>query len=431
MSPSSTIPGISRRRPLPAAARDFVTACALYYLTLLPVLTGVWFGVDYLEPRDYHDFPGFAISQPKERSLLQGFANWDGVWYADIARDGYAYSPHEGSYVVFFPLYPALGRLVAQATGLDERLALLVVSHGALVLSIVVLQKYAALRAPSPGEEFPDGVLLSLLLFPGSFFLRMAYAESCFLLCVALLLYGLERRWPLAALAVIAGAGTGLRAVGVALTLVVAVQLALQVWYEGGPLMRRAGRLAARVVWTVPVACGGLLCFMALLWRQFGDPWVFQTNHAEFNYRHAVPFGEKLLHLVTLEPFWAPYVNGSSTTWLGRSSTDNPLFSLSFMNPIYFLAISGLVVAGVWKRWLNRHEALLAGLLLAIPYVTKGHDNGMLGMTRYASVVVPAYLTCGRLYVAVPQVLRVVALACGALALGLYSALFAAWHIFV
>ena len=95
------------------------------YSTILLVAFGVLFGTEYLTRQEYNDFPGVAISQPAT-SFLNAFANWDGVWYADIVRQGYTYDPSEGSYVVFFPVYPALGWVVSKLTGMTAVPALLV-----------------------------------------------------------------------------------------------------------------------------------------------------------------------------------------------------------------------------------------------------------------------------------------------------------------
>ena len=181
-----------RAANIKAGGDQLLAATAFYILGLIPVLFGVWFGVDYLQPRNYHDFPGFMITQPDPRGgVLQACANWDGVWYTDIARDGYKYSPDEGSYVVFFPMYPCLGRAVAKAVGVSEQTALLIVAHVALILAILVLQKYVALRFSGSTLAVSDGSVLCLLLLPASFFFRMAYAESLFLLWVLLVLYGM------------------------------------------------------------------------------------------------------------------------------------------------------------------------------------------------------------------------------------------------
>ena len=230
-------------------------------------------------------------------------------------------------------------------------------------------------------------------------------------------------------IACLAGAASGTRAVGIAILPVFLWHLWREAHCDGSSLSGRLARFAGACVWLAPLASWGLLAFMAFLWREFGDPFVFSSNHSIFNWRAHTPFTAKLINLVTLEPFWSPYVGASGLHT--HESVANPLLTLRFVNPLYFAGTALLIMLGAAKRWLNGRELLLSALLLGVSYVTKGHDNGMLGMARYASVVAPVYLVCGRLFGQAPESLRVMPLAITTLLLGLYSALFAAWYVFV
>lgn len=80
---------------------------------------------------------------------------------------------------------------------------------------------------------------------------------------------------------------------------------------------------------------------------------------------------------------------------------------------------------------MDARETLLAAGLLLIAYVTKGHDNAMLGHARYASVVIPAYISAGFLLASLPVLVRILLMMLSAALLFAYSALFAAWYIFI
>ena len=108
----------------------------------------------------------------------------------------------------------------------------------------------------SPGE-FAELVLLTLGTFPTGFFLRMAYSESLFLLIALLVLYGIERRWSIARIAIVAGLGTAARPVGAALI----APLVLYVWRSPKQTRRRVGELC----WSLPLACWGLITYCAFL----------------------------------------------------------------------------------------------------------------------------------------------------------------------
>lgn len=415
---------------LPLAVRNLLT----WYVTLLVVAAGVWFGVDYLPRREYNDFPGFLIWQP-ETSFLNGFATWDGVWYADIAGKGYQYDPGEGSHVVFFPLYPVCGWLVSQVTGWDVVLSLVVVSQVVFLADLWVLGAYARDRSASGDDTLVEQSLFALAILPGTFWFRMAYSDGLFLLFVLLFLLGIRRGWSLWWLALFSAGATGTRTVGV----VLAAVWAFEVWRRQAE--RHGGRwklatLLRTVGWGLlagPMAIGGLLGFMVHLWWVFGDPLLFHSNQSLFNdaARMAVPWPRRLFDLATLESLWSILVPGTNRYWMTHETVDNPLFTLRFMNVPYFAASAVLLLIGWWRNWLNRTELWVGGLLLAIPYVTKGYDNAMLGHARYAAVAAPVYLVAGHLLTALPPLARQLLGALSACLLAFYSALFAAWFIFI
>lgn len=416
---------------------DMLRATALWFLTSVPIFLGVWFGSDYVPRRTYNDFPGFMVSQPPP-GLLRSFANWDGVWHAEIAARGYRHDPSQGSYVVFFPGYPLLGGIVAKLCRVNEVAALLLVSQLCLITSVFTYRRYLLLRYAELSGGAADVAVVTLLLFPTTFFFRMAYGESLFLLLVALTLLGVERRWPLFAVALTIGAATGVRAAGIGLVGV----WAYYIWQRcresattasGYPLTttRRLGRLAVSMVVTAPLCVWGLLGYTVYLGARFGDPIAFHSNHAKYDARPHTPPLEKAINLVSLEPIREVYDRDSPWHWTAYEPVVNPAFILRFLNPVYFLAACGLVVLGAWKRWLNGPELWLSAGLLGVAYVTKGHDNVMVGTARYAAVVLPAYATAAQLLLRAPEALRTALLAIAAALLALYSALFAAWHVFI
>lgn len=291
--------------------RRGVWAAVVHYLCCLPVLCGVLFGRDYLTRQNYDNFPGFMIDQPPSNDL-NAFANWDGVWYADIATQGYIHNPDEGSYVVFFPLYPLLGRAVMMLTGLNAVLSLLVVSHLSLIGAIAVLRRYLEQRFPDWTAAQCDLATIVPLCLPHSMYLRFAYSESLFLMMVLLGMYGMERRWRPWVIALLFGAAAGTRAVGAGLSLVAMYYTWQATTVAGRPLAIR--RIA--YTWAVfSLSLWGLFMFMGMLWSQFGDPLIFQSNHAQFDHRTGLPWGQKLWNLVTLEPIWSVYFSETRNHW--------------------------------------------------------------------------------------------------------------------
>ncbi len=105
------------------------------------------------------------------------WSNWDGVWYAEIADEGYS-GAHSPTSTVFFPLYPMLVRLGAY------------VLPGGIEVSGVGLSLVAALAGLffvyRIAEEIYDekaarAATLAMAFFPTAFFFNAVYTEALFL----------------------------------------------------------------------------------------------------------------------------------------------------------------------------------------------------------------------------------------------------------
>jgi hypothetical protein len=256
-------------------------------------------------------------------------------------------------------------------------------------------------------------------------FFRMAYAESLFLACALLTLYGIARGWPLVPLALAAGLATATRPVGVAVT----ATLLWHVLARPGPLASRLRKALA----LAPLACWGLLAYMAYQWVAFGTPLAFAQTQQHWT--HLAPeqhpgWGQKLWALATLEPIRGVYDPGSRRFWYLSEGDDNILFVLSFWNPVLFLLAGGLLALGAWRRWLTGPEIVLGVGLLAIPYVTRAYEMSMASHGRFAAVVIPNYLVLGRLLAAAPAPVAAVAVSLSACLLAFWTALYAAGYPF-
>jgi hypothetical protein len=399
--------------PLPRRGwLDFLrTGLLYYYLTGLVPLLGVLVSHQYLKPAPHPAGPS--------GDLFAAFARWDGQRYTEILQHGYTYDPNTNSNVAFFPAFPLLGRAVAWLAGLRPEVALLLVGHICLAAAFVLLAAYAHHRVDKGSATY---VLLAFGLFPTTFFFRMAYSEPLFLLGASLTLYGLDRRWPLFVVAALIGFTTATRPVGVALLL----PLLLHLKERSSGWLGAAGRFLA----LLPLACWGLLAFMAYQYHAFGDPLAFARTQEHWRMRPPVPWPDRLYALATLEPLWSVFDPSSPCFWQRHEPTGSPLFSLHLANALYFLLTAGLVVLGAWKSWLNRLEVALAAGLLLIPYVTRSHEMCLAGMGRFAAVVVPLYLVLGRLLARLPPAGAALAAALSAFLMGTYAAFFAAWYRF-
>ena len=124
-----------------------------------------------------------AIPPSSARSrgpILASLTSWDGWWYLGIARNGYHAAPLSGQYhdYAFFPLYPALVRVLSLATPAFDGLIAVLLSNALFLVSLWLLYR---LTADVLDEERALWSCVLLCLFPFSWVFSMAYGESLFL----------------------------------------------------------------------------------------------------------------------------------------------------------------------------------------------------------------------------------------------------------
>ncbi len=370
----------------------------LYALTSGIVVLGASFGHQFIAP------PGETPGQ----SFHEKFSAYDGGWYKWIAANGYQYDPKQQSSTAFFPLYPLLGAGMMRLTDLGATWALLIVSHACLAAAFVVAAIYLRGRRPEPDRSTVSLTLLTLGLMPATFFFRMTYSESVFLLLTLLFLLGIQRNWPLPVVALIAGLTTASRPVGVGLLL----PLVIYVWHRS-PTHRA---FLKRIVLSAPLACCGLIAYAVFLYMQFGDPLVFAKTQIHWG-RAAPSLSTKLLALASYQPIWEIFLWQPPAGW--------SVFAWEQVNPVYFALSVALIVFGAWRGCLNIYETSLAAMLLLIPYLTRGYEMNMASSARFAAVVFPVYLILGEGLSRLPSTVSGVVLAMSTFFLGAYSALFA------
>ena len=403
-------------RPVPEdgaptrARQDVGLALMIWAASSLVALLGAAFGFDFLQL-------AYGDVTASHATLLDRLTARDGKYYERIAENGYSYTPGQQSNVAFFPAYPLLARVVAAVGRTSIPIAMLIVSNACFLLACVVLVRYARRRSYDPGR-----MLLLVAFVPAGLFFHVGYSESLFLLLAVLVLHGLNRRWPLEAVALIAGAATATRAPGVALAAPVIVEA----------LRRHVG--TPRSFWRAAVVCAlsgwGLLAFMTYQHVAFGDALAFARTQQQYFLRSPDPTQSKLAAYALFEPIWSVYAPGSPAHWR-RFGAQNPLFSLAFQNPLYFVAAMALAAVGTRQRWLNRSELVYCWLGLLIPYFTRGFDMCMGSQARFSIVVFPLYFVVSRLLARVGPIGLALIVAICAFLLGAFMGMFGAGYTFV
>ena len=360
---------------------DVRMGLGFYAASTALVLGAAWFGYQYVKSSD-------------ERDFLSRLCQWDGVWYRQIAEQGYRYDPATASAVAFFPAYPLAIRAVRWFTGCRSEWAALFVSHLFLAATFVLLHAYIRTRNPkseirSPkSEDFSASlVLLVFALWPATFFFRLAYSEALFTFWCVLALYGCRCGWHPAWLALVAGAASGTRAAGV-----VFVALPLLMWWQRCGSWRR---FLGGALWLAPLSVWGLVAYMVYQASAFGNPLAFAEAQRHWSYR-ADPTGLNApVALLILQPVWETYDPGSFFYWRRWHPVPDALFCLYAANPVYFVLVATAVLWGWRARWLTPAEVLLGLGLLLVPYLSRAYPSSMISFGRFSAVAVPAYLVLG------------------------------------
>jgi len=328
---------------------------------------------------------------------------WDSEWYAGIAADGYRYAgvpndPNNLQSVVFFPLFPLLSRLFAQASGISAAHALLVVANVAALFAMLLFYKVARQGC---GERVALLSVAFLSFFPGSLFLSAGYAEPLTLLFV-LLGFALLQETRFLPASVCGGFAAATRAAGI----VLAPVLLWELWckYRHEPV-----RFVLRALLCLTLASSGVWLYMIYLGFTFGHPLAF--SEAQSAWHGLTSPAERLSAALTLQPF------------LHFRFTD---FSASGLDQWFFiLLLAGSALA--WAR-LSASFGLFSAGVLMLPYLSlSGGPLGLTSMTRYGLLAFPAFIALAdicqkRLWLCV----AIVGFFAGLL--GIYAALFSQWY---
>jgi hypothetical protein len=312
---------------------------------------------------------------------LNIWAHWDGAWYSRIAAEGY----HTVASTAFFPLYPLLMRSLAELFG--GPLSLPALSVWGVLLSLLALPfafyfVYNIAREGF-GERAARATVLTLALFPTSFFFNAVYTESLFLALSAGSIWALQVRRDLLLACALAAFATATRNVGIFLLVPLAYE-----WLRG-----EAGK---EYGWGKGVAClalatSGLLAYAAYLWSRSGDLFLFYSAQGYWSRRPTGPSNS--LTAVFTEAYESleglfrpqPLADSALEDLMGRLNGTTDAYNLLFL---LFAAV--LLVLGV--RVLSFSLSAYT-FLLVIPAVFFGKpETPLMGFPRYVLVAFPLFI---------------------------------------
>jgi hypothetical protein len=138
------------------------------------------------------DYLGGGLRAYQKNPLLYSRLNFDGVHYLSIAANGYGYAQQ-----AFFPLYPKLISIISK-TFIGADLGSVLIS---LACFTVGLYYFSKLIRMDLSENATKWTIISLLIFPVSFYFSAAYTEGLFfLLCILSFYNARKSRWLLASI---------------------------------------------------------------------------------------------------------------------------------------------------------------------------------------------------------------------------------------
>jgi len=337
-----------------------------------------------------HRVADWQLADPQHLTLRLGSlgnvlaaagVRWDSVHYLAIAEHGY----NTPSNTVFFPLYPALIRVLSWLTG-SYVIAGELISTVAFAAALILLHR---LTRDELGDRVANATVLLLAFSPLSLFFTALYTESLFLaLALGVFLLARQGRFGWAGIAATAATMTHIEGV------LLIAPLAIFYWQDRRPVRKRPesvrqalGATADAASLLSPVlALGGFLVYLHS--RGFG--WLAPSSDQRYYKRHftgpitGVADGVKagvsgLAHIIT----------GSAGGLTARQD--------AFENVVYLvvlvIAVVALVVA--WRQ-LPKAYAVYSGLCLLVCVSSPLSTAPLTSLDRFALVLFPLWMVAAR-----------------------------------
>jgi Gpi18-like mannosyltransferase len=336
----------------------------------------------------------FTNGDPTEplQLIMDQFAKWDSPHYMFIAQNGYVNEGDAANFIVFFPLYPLLVRLITfDFTYIN--LSGLIISNVSSIIAVIYLFKLARL-------DYSDSVakkaVLYLSVFPTAYFLSAVYTESLFFaLVIASLYYARTDKWPLAGVLGLLASLT--RIAGLLLLPVLVVE-----YFHQKEWKIKAANL--KLLWT-SLPAFGFLAYLIINYQVTGNFFAFMEI-------------ERVHWHQTLDPLGGL---AGAVGWLGSNNFHNSL-TLGYAQ-IIFAVFGFLMVLAVYKAKLRPSY----GIYLLLTWMLSVSTGFWISVPRYVFTMFPMFTI-----LAIYSQKRIVTIAITAIssaALGLFTWLFAtgAW----
>lgn len=368
---------------------------------LLQILVVVsWFFGERLLPIRTETFLGRGLGEHIDKPLIWSRANFDGFYYAKIARDGYQYLQQ-----AFFPFYPQLIKFFQpffKSFNLQESnsfiLSGIFISSACFIFCLYFFGRL--FREEGEEEKTIRKALLFLVLFPTSFYFISVYTESVFLFLVLLAFWlAKKRKWLLAGL--IGGLASYTRLAGVFLLpallyeyydeesrrtmkeRVIAVkQRVFHFDIKYLPLFLKSRLRHIQNIFFISLSSWGLIYYMSYLKRTVNDPFYFIKVQPGFGAQRSI---NRLIMLYQV--FWR-YLKMIFTV-----DCSDWIYFTVWLELLIGLLFIGLLILGWTKFKLKKSWMIFATLAYVLPTLTGTFSS----MPRYILVCFPCFLILSKL----------------------------------
>ncbi|PYI56235.1 hypothetical protein [Paenibacillus flagellatus] len=307
-------------------------------------------------------------------TFVSYWREYDTYHYLSIAGTGYHADGDSAITIAFYPLYPALIRLVGFLVP-DLFAAGLIVSNAFLLIGMYALVRLVELDAPGR-TAFASAKLM--MLYPLSFFFSIVYTESLFFaLCVLSVYNARKRKWLLAGVFGMLAALT--RNQGVLLAVPIAIEL-IETWREHRSSSGSDNGNAKKAPRARELASGAA----AVLLPSFGIFLYLLVNK--------LATGDWFRFLFHQKEYWGQtfgFFADNLAVHMYRTLHENrPLFALGVWIPqmILFFAVHGLLIAMTNKTRLSYWA--YSFVYLVVSYA----PTGLLSGARYVGGMFTLYL---------------------------------------
>ncbi len=250
----------------------------------------LWVAVVYLATRVLLLLAAFLLSKFGHHNFLHELANWDGLWYRELANHGYPnYPSHLQTTLGFFPLFSVGIWTLEPVFAITGHNAIWSATVAGAFISMVggFIATWMIYRLASGWWDKAAARRATILfvLFPGSVVFSMVYSEGVLMPLAIGCIYALERRrWLTAGL--LAGLATAVQPVALVLIPVCAFsairELRRQGWRvrDAGAIFGPAGDEARPVLLAPVLSFLGVGLFAFFLWLWTGTPFAnYQAQH--------------------------------------------------------------------------------------------------------------------------------------------------------